>query len=113
MTATGGRPTRIRATKGGKPVPGLWLRDGRVYEVQVQRDGRAYRRTLAARTVTDAEREARAFVADLDRGLNPASRPEVTLAKLRDDWDLWARQQLAPRTVELYSQKLKLVLKLL
>src|SRR5262249_15126114 len=105
MAASGGRPRREHIEEG------LWLRDGRAWEATAQRNRRGYRKRLGTTdtmTKTDARKAKRAWIADLDRGLRPTTRTDITVPRLWDGWQAWAESPaspLAPRTAELYMQK--------
>jgi integrase len=94
---------------GGRVQPGLYCRETasgkQVFEVCSKRNGKVIRRRLAAQTATDAVREQRALLAQLDAGTAPVSRPDLTLRELRLQWEEWATgpaSNYAAGTVALY-----------
>jgi integrase len=61
-----GKRTRAHDSRG-RPVPGLYVRDGR-YIAGFKREGRWIMRTLEAETLTDARRERESLLAGLREG---------------------------------------------
>ena len=68
----------------GRPVPGLYRRDGR-YIAGFKADGRWRMRTLAAHTLTEARRERESLLAGLREG-RIAAPAETTFDDLFRDW---------------------------
>jgi integrase len=109
MTASKERGAKSRKTI----APGVRVRTTvtgeRVFEFYVKRGGEPISRTLKAKTLTDAKREARAEIAKLDAGTRPVGRNDIDIGELRDEWEPWARSpgsKYAPRTVEMYRDLL-------
>jgi integrase len=90
-----GKRTRALDSRG-RPVPGLYTRDGR-YIAGFKRDGRWIMRTLDAETLTEARRERESLLAGLREG-RIAAPAETTFEELFRDW-LGARN-LSERTRE-------------
>ena len=78
-----GRRTRALDSRG-RPVPGLYRRDGR-YIAGFKADGRWRMRTLAAHTLTEARRERESLLAGLREG-RIAAPAETTFDDLFRDW---------------------------
>src|SRR5919205_371261 len=88
-----GARTRARDSRG-RPVPGLYLRDGR-YIAGFKRDGRWQMRTLRAETLTEARRERESLLAGLREG-RIAAPDRATFADAFDEYQ--ASRKLAERT---------------
>jgi integrase len=89
-----GKRTRALDSRG-RPVPGLYARDGR-FIAGLQEGGRWTMRTLEAETLTEARREREALIADLASG-RAAPRSGVTFAEAFADWQ--ASRTLSERTL--------------
>lgn len=88
------RRSRARDSRG-RPVPGLYLRDGR-YVAGARIGGRWRMRTLDAATLTEARRERDSWLAGLREGRIPA--PErATFAEVFAEYQ--AARQLSERTL--------------
>jgi excisionase family DNA binding protein len=90
-----GKRTRALDSRG-RPVPGLYVRDGR-FIAGAKVDGRWTMRNLDAATLTEARRERESWLAGLREG-RVAARSETTFAALFADYQ--AARQLSPRTIE-------------
>ncbi len=88
-----GRRTRALDSRG-RPVPGLYLRDGR-YIAGFKQDGRWIMRTLEAETLTEARRERDGLVAGFREG-RIAAPSAATFEQLFRDWQ--GARDLAERT---------------
>jgi integrase len=78
-----GKRTRARDSRG-RPVPGLYIRDGR-FIAGARIDGRWTMHTLEADTLTDARRERESWLAGLREG-RIASPATATFAETFADW---------------------------
>jgi integrase len=78
-----GKRTRARDSRG-RPVPGLYTRDGR-YIAGFKHDGRWMMWTLDADTLTEARRERESLLAGLREG-RIAAPAETTFEQLFRDW---------------------------
>jgi integrase len=88
-----GKRTRALDSRG-RPVPGLYVRDGR-YIAGFKRDGRWQMRTLRAETLTEARRERESLLAGLREG-RIAAPDRATFADAFDEYQ--ASRKLAERT---------------
>jgi integrase len=79
----------------GRPVKGLYVRDGR-FVAGLQEGGRWTMRTLEAESLTEARREREALIADLSSG-RAAPRSGVTFAQAFADWQ--GSRTLSDRTI--------------
>lgn len=120
-TASHGAATRRPVFSGDRRVPGLYERgraDGStVFEAALRLGGPVRRRTLEARTKTDAIAELRALQVDYERGeqhRSPAAA--LTVNDVADDWIAHLtsrvghrdpRRRRSARTVALYDQRLR------
>jgi hypothetical protein len=89
-----GKRTRALDSRG-RPVKGLYVRDGR-FVAGLQEGGRWTMRTLEAESLTEARREREALIADLASG-RAAPRSGVTFAQAFADWQ--GSRTLAERTI--------------
>lgn len=90
-----GTRTRTRALDSrGRPVPGLYVRDGR-FIAGWKQDGRWTMRTLSAETLTEARRERDSLLAGLREG-TIAKRDPVTFAEVFAEYQ--ARPGISERT---------------
>ena len=89
-----GKRTRALDSRG-RPVKGLYVRDGR-FVAGLQEGGRWTMRTLEAESLTEARREREALIADLASG-RAAPRSGVTFAEAFADWQ--RSRTLSERTV--------------
>jgi integrase len=89
-----GKRTRALDSRG-RPVKGLYIRDGR-FVAGLQEGGRWTMRTLEAESLTDARREREALIADLASG-RAAPRSGVTFAETFADWQ--RSRTLSERTI--------------
>jgi integrase len=79
----------------GRPVPGIYVRDGR-YAAGAKVDGRWMLHTLDAETLTEARRERESWVTGLREGRIPTP-DRATFAEVFADWQD-ARPKLSERT---------------
>ena len=87
---------RMRALDSrGRPVPGLYVRDGR-FIAGYKQDGRWTMTTLDAETLTDARRERESLLAGLREG-RIAARTTVTFGDVFGDYQ--ASRRLSERTM--------------
>jgi integrase len=94
MPMTNRKRERARDSRG-RPVPGLYVRDGR-FLAGFKLDGRWTMRTLTAETLTEARRERASLIAGLREGR--IARPSgVTFADCLADWQ--ASRVLSERTL--------------
>lgn len=89
-----GKRERARDSRG-RPVKGLYVRDGR-FVAGLQEGGRWTMRTLEAESLTEARREREALIADLASG-RAAPRSGVTFAEAFADWQ--HSRTLSERTI--------------
>jgi integrase len=89
-----GKRTRALDSRG-RPVKGLYVRDGK-FVAGIQEAGRWTMRTLDAATLTEARREREALIADLAAG-RAAPRSGVTFADAFADWQ--RSRALSERTI--------------
>ncbi len=105
-----GSSSRTPLIYRGRRIRGVWERqraDGTlVYEIQMKRGGNGYRRTLTATTPSQAIREAERVLTAFSEG-EIATRRDVRLTTLSDDFLAWASVNLSLRTHELYEQRLR------
>jgi integrase len=88
-----GKRTRALDSRG-RPVPGLYVRDGR-FIAGFKLNGRWTMRTLAAETLTDARRERESLLTGLREG-RIASPATATVAEVFAEYQ--SSRRLAPRT---------------
>ena len=89
-----GKRERARDSRG-RPVKGLYVRDGR-FVAGLQEGGRWTMRTLEAESLTEARREREALIADLASG-RVAPRSGTTFTEVFADWQ--QSRTLSERTI--------------
>jgi integrase len=99
--------------QGKKRVTGLWVRrtanGAKVYELQHRVNGRMARTKLVATTPQEAIIEARGLGSDIERGVVKIGDRSVTIEALAKSFlerEKGALGTRAPRTVELYEQRI-------
>lgn len=90
------RGKRIRALDSrGRPVPGIYVREGEGFIAGAKIDGRWTMRTLDAETITDARRERESWLAGVREG-RIAAPTVATFRAVFEDWQ--ASRRISDRT---------------
>lgn len=92
-----GKRTRARDSRG-RPVPGLYVRDGR-FIAGAKVEGRWTMHTLNAVTLTEARRERESWLAGLREG-RIAAPAQATFGDVFDDWQEARASKISERTRE-------------
>src|SRR5205823_3337464 len=96
---SGGRAARKPVVYGGRRRSGMYERkvgNRVVFEVRRKIAGKMVRHTLKATTPTEAIREHRKWVADLDAAVRLIGRGDESLLDLRNSWEELARSPGSP-----------------